>query len=59
MQQLTLCLLAAISDDEFRRRRRPIDQGEMAWLRNFQSQRRSLEAPNESPEQKPKDPKQR
>jgi hypothetical protein len=52
MQQLTLCLLAAISDDEFRRRRRPIDQGEMAWLRNFQGQRRSLEEPNETPEQK-------
>ena len=29
--------LPASSDDDVRRRRRRIDQGEMAWLRNFQS----------------------
>jgi len=42
----------ASSDDDFRRTWRQIDQGEMAWLTNFQSQRRSLEEPNETPEQK-------
>ena len=44
--------LPASSDDDVRRRRRRIDQGEMAWLRNFQSQRRSLEEPTETPERR-------
>ena len=37
---------------DFRQRRRRMDQGEMAWLRNFQGQRRPLDEPKDDSEQK-------
>ena len=45
-------LPADSGNDGFRQRRRRMDQGEMAWLRNFQSQRRSLDELKDESEQK-------
>ena len=45
-------LPADSGNTNFQQRRRNMDQGEMAWLRNFQRQRRPLDEPKNDSEQK-------
>jgi len=45
---------ADTGDDRFRQRRRRMDQGKMAWLRDYQSQRRPHEGTQDDPEKKRK-----
>ena len=45
-------LPADSGNTNFQQRRRNMDQGEMAWLRNFQRQRRPLDEPKNESEQK-------